>query len=459
MELIFENVAERDRFFENSYCCPGDCGGKEIACCNLCGPTPCKKCWEQSGVKYRVREAYNGDDVIKRFGRIKKLYDTVCNVPGFKECEYEWILGEGIIDHLKNSGFNYKSLGSRYKTLMGIIVAVDYDYPLRVGLGKLVQTPAENQPTPDHPVPIEEQKGCYTEIVINEPLRPGDRLVKKDGKFYVKKRPEPKVILTTHNPYLNVSDLVPNFEVYYSPRQCGKTEMYRQLMEELGKLRGDRHSDSDKLDALTYSYQYTKWRETLDMFMDKHDHIKKPQIEKVIFNNPATIVFWKDGTKTVVKCQDGDKFDEEKGLAMAICKKVYGEGYWTGVFKKWVPEKKVRSLADVMKEMTDHITMAFGVPAKILEDLPHAPIPSCGRVLVSEPLKPCEECKHSDVHEFDEPCRSCSGNSGFEEKRDVNHTCITCKYTDIPSSHEPCRNCVTFSRYRSTDNWTPRDAK
>lgn len=33
----------------------------------------------------------------------------------------------------------------------------------------------------------------------------------------------------------------------------------------------------------------------------------------VIFNGPATIVFWNDGTKTVVKCSDGDEYDPESG--------------------------------------------------------------------------------------------------------------------------------------------------
>lgn len=47
-------------------------------------------------------------------------------------------------------------------------------------------------------------------------------------------------------------------------------------------------------------------------------------ITNVIFNDPATIVFWSDGTKTVVKCCEDDEFDEEKGLAMAVCKKVSG---------------------------------------------------------------------------------------------------------------------------------------
>ena len=67
-------------------------------------------------------------------------------------------------------------------------------------------------------------------------------------------------------------------------------------------------------------------------------------IEKVIFNNPATIIIWKDGTKTVVKCQEGETFDEEKGLAMAISKRALGDkGNFNEVFKEYVknePEKK-----------------------------------------------------------------------------------------------------------------------
>ena len=50
-------------------------------------------------------------------------------------------------------------------------------------------------------------------------------------------------------------------------------------------------------------------------------------IKDVIFNDPATIVFWTDGTKTVVKCQPGETFDPEKGLAMAISKRVLGNDY------------------------------------------------------------------------------------------------------------------------------------
>lgn len=60
------------------------------------------------------------------------------------------------------------------------------------------------------------------------------------------------------------------------------------------------------------------------------------RINKVIFNPPATIVVWEDGSKTVVKAQDGEIYDKEKGLAMAISKRVLGDkGKYYEVFKKW----------------------------------------------------------------------------------------------------------------------------
>jgi len=63
-----------------------------------------------------------------------------------------------------------------------------------------------------------------------------------------------------------------------------------------------------------------------------------PPVKKVIFNAPATIVMWGDGTKTVVKAYN-EPFDKEKGLAMAICKKIYGnKGNYNNVFKKFIGE-------------------------------------------------------------------------------------------------------------------------
>ena len=84
---------------------------------------------------------------------------------------------------------------------------------------------------------------------------------------------------------------------------------------------------------------------------------KLPRVEKVIFNPPATIVLWGDGTKTVVKANEPRKkmvvkpdkiefeditaYDPEKGLAMCIAKKALGnKGNYYNEFKKWLKENE-----------------------------------------------------------------------------------------------------------------------
>ena len=64
------------------------------------------------------------------------------------------------------------------------------------------------------------------------------------------------------------------------------------------------------------------------------------EIVRVVFNEPATIVFWGDKTKTVVKTQDGEAYDPEKGLAMAIVKKICGNnGAYYEIFKEFCPQE------------------------------------------------------------------------------------------------------------------------
>lgn len=60
-------------------------------------------------------------------------------------------------------------------------------------------------------------------------------------------------------------------------------------------------------------------------------------IKNVIFAPPATIVYWSDGSKTVVKCSEKDVFDPEKGLAMAIAKRCGGnKGNYYKEIQNWV---------------------------------------------------------------------------------------------------------------------------
>lgn len=99
--------------------------------------------------------------------------------------------------------------------------------------------------------------------------------------------------------------------------------------------------------------------------------LRIPEIKNVIFNDPATIVFWEDGTKTVVKCQNGDEFDPEKGLAMAIAKKAYGnKGSYCNKLKKWLPKEEpvdtnsnLRSIDNdkFSKSFKRHLSDAFDI--------------------------------------------------------------------------------------------------
>ena len=96
-------------------------------------------------------------------------------------------------------------------------------------------------------------------------------------------------------------------------------------------------------------------------------------IKKVIFNDPATIVIWNDDTKTIVKCQPGDTYSKELGLAMCISKKYLGnKGNFNEEFKKWIPEEKTNE-------------------------------PYVGE---------CGTCKYDYKSEFDKPCIHCNHNNG-----------------------------------------------
>lgn len=66
-------------------------------------------------------------------------------------------------------------------------------------------------------------------------------------------------------------------------------------------------------------------------------------IKDVIFAPPATIVYWSDGSKTVVKCSENDVFDPEKGLAMAVAKRCGGNnGSYYKEIRNWVEKSGKR---------------------------------------------------------------------------------------------------------------------
>ena len=64
--------------------------------------------------------------------------------------------------------------------------------------------------------------------------------------------------------------------------------------------------------------------------------ISELAVEKIISNGPATIVFWNDGTKTVVKCDIYDEYDLYDAVANALAKKIFGS---TSKFHRIVDNK------------------------------------------------------------------------------------------------------------------------
>ena len=90
--------------------------------------------------------------------------------------------------------------------------------------------------------------------------------------------------------------------------------------------------------------------ETSDSILSREDNTQQFRIKKVIFSGPATIVFWDDGDKTVVKCMDGDQMNYEMGIAMCTLKKIFGSSY--PAFKKH------------MKEVMDGVGMVVGSEEK-----------------------------------------------------------------------------------------------
>ena len=125
-------------------------------------------------------------------------------------------------------------------------------------------------------------------------------------------------------------------------------------------MRYNDYENDIRIDYGTYSSIYNKIASDTLATIKNGSYIKVPStkqkamnsITNVIFNNPATIVFWSDGTKTVVKCDERDEFDPEKGLAMAICKKHFGGGFYNDIFKKWIPKEETPKI-----EIDGQITM------------------------------------------------------------------------------------------------------
>ena len=120
---------------------------------------------------------------------------------------------------------------------------------------------------------------------------------------------------------------------YYNPDE------YRKLCDKIQNMKGDLQlMPVGEMNTAIKYLSPNDYREFRDRILkERNKSIYDSMIQRVIFNPPATIVFWRDGSKTVVKCGENDIFDPEKGLAMAISKRAFGDNRdYYEVFAKWV---------------------------------------------------------------------------------------------------------------------------
>lgn len=99
-------------------------------------------------------------------------------------------------------------------------------------------------------------------------------------------------------------------------------------------------------DRYKYDLQFQQRLMLTSRYSGRYYNINSVSIKKVIFNAPATIVLWNDGTKTVVKCSENDVFDPEKGLAFCFLKKLLGNNYYKTI-KSEVSKYDDETLTDI----------------------------------------------------------------------------------------------------------------
>lgn len=164
----------------------------------------------------------------------------------------------------------------------------------------------------------------------------------------------------------------------------------------------------------TYDIATTALKPAPELLTWSQTHTTSFSIKDVIFNDPAVIVLWNDGSKTVVKCSENDIFDPEKGLAMAISKKSLGnQGNYYETFKKYLPEEE--DIDDFGLDPLDPFVRLREAAAKLTKDMNET----------FEGLKNQTSEPTKQTAAYDDP-----------------YTCVTCEYLCQPLGSEPCYGCT-----------------
>lgn len=97
-------------------------------------------------------------------------------------------------------------------------------------------------------------------------------------------------------------------------------------------------------------------------FANTHFGQKPTDVKDVIFHDPATILFWEDGTKTVSKCHGVDEYDPLFGILASVVRKVtknkgHGVDAWETIISfladYLADADECRTLADILNLTAD----------------------------------------------------------------------------------------------------------
>lgn len=134
-------------------------------------------------------------------------------------------------------------------------------------------------------------------------------------------------MITTGEYIYNTVSIKSSGNIYsesYSPIQHLSPQEKYEMWKELDKSK-EQYDD------------YVKYTELRDL--QKRNKKLREMVKEVKFSGDRTIVFFNDGTKTVVQCQEGGTFDKEKGLAVACMKKLFeNTNIFNEVMRKWCNE-------------------------------------------------------------------------------------------------------------------------
>ena len=126
---------------------------------------------------------------------------------------------------------------------------------------------------------------------------------------------------------------------------CNLKDIYPVSIDEC-----DLKTNDDFLDAMIYCYNdietFKKCSESMEIRVDIPG-----MIARVIFNDPATIIIWKDRSKTVVKRSEYDTWDPEKGFCMAVIKKLYGHTSFIKRFMEPEEEMPILTVEEVCENL------------------------------------------------------------------------------------------------------------